>query len=89
MSGALNRPDYAEHFCRKALEGHPDDVAALNNLGNVYRSGGRYDEALNGFDRAIRLAPREAALYHGRGLAYLDLRRDADALADQDGIEAG
>jgi tetratricopeptide (TPR) repeat protein len=48
-----------------------------NNLFNV----GRYMEALNAFDRAIRLDPNYPDAYEGRGSVLYQLERYAEALA--------
>ncbi len=48
-----------------------------NNLFNV----GRYMEALNAFDRAIRFDPSYADAYEGRGSVLYQLERYAEALA--------
>jgi len=53
--------------------------SAHNNLGFVYYSTGRYEEAAEQYEKAIELAP-EDAMYHGNlGDAYRQLGRREDA----------
>ena len=40
---------------------------------------GRYPAAIEQFTQAIQLAPTFAEIYHDRGLAFANLRRDDDA----------
>ena len=40
---------------------------------------GRYPAAIEQFTQAIQLAPTFAEVYHDRGLAFANLRRDDDA----------
>ncbi|GAC1357419.1 MAG: hypothetical protein NVSMB38_39760 [Ktedonobacteraceae bacterium] len=49
--------------------------------GNFMFNTGRYIEALNAFDRAIRLDPTYADAYEGRGSVLYQLERYAEALA--------
>lgn len=51
----------AERAYRRAAELRPDDDRAWNNLGNVLAAGGRFDEALTAYDRAIAAHPASAA----------------------------
>ncbi len=49
--------------------------------GNTFFNTGRYMEALNAFDRAIRIDPMFADAYEGRGSVLYLLERHAEALA--------
>lgn len=50
----------AEHFWRRALDGHPHYVLALRNLGVLYVRQGRFAEALAQADQLSRLCPGDA-----------------------------
>jgi Flp pilus assembly protein TadD len=68
----------AEPLLQAAIRIHPSG-GAHNNLGFVYYSTGRFEEAAEQYEKAIQLAP-EDAMYHGNlGDAYRQLGRRADA----------
>ncbi|WP_369025822.1 sulfotransferase [Qipengyuania sp. RANM35] len=48
---------------RRAIEADPNDLAALNNLGNIYAELGEVEEAITAFEQAITLAPVEVPIY--------------------------
>lgn len=54
--------DAAIEAYRRVLDLHPDDRAALNNLGLLYRNSGDLDAAADLFERAIRRAPPSAVV---------------------------
>src|SRR5581483_6867512 len=62
----------------------PDHVEALCNRGLALRGLGRLQEALDGFDRAIMLAPAYPDAHNGRGVVLVDLKRFEEALASFD-----
>jgi cytochrome c-type biogenesis protein CcmH len=47
----------------------PDDGEAWSALASGYFESGRFDEAITAYDKALDLAPRQAALWSGRGEA--------------------
>jgi len=51
----LKRLDVAEQAFRRAVEAHPDSVAALNNLAQTLSDLGRDEEALNYVQKAVAL----------------------------------
>jgi tetratricopeptide (TPR) repeat protein len=59
-----------------------DDVAALVRRGDAYRKTNQHDRAIQEYNEAIRLAPKEALAYFNRGLAYEALGHDVNALVD-------
>jgi len=60
-------------------------AAAHTNRANAYFRKGDADHALADYNEAIRLDPKLADAYNGRGNVYHDLKRDLDrALADYD-----
>ncbi|MBI2218085.1 MAG: tetratricopeptide repeat protein [Candidatus Rokubacteria bacterium] len=50
--------------------------------GIAYYRGGQYEAALQAFDEAVRLAPREASTWNNRALARLRMGQTTGALAD-------
>jgi serine/threonine-protein kinase len=70
--------EQAEPLLEATIRIRPSD-GAHNNLGFVYYSTGRYEEAAEQYEKAIQLAP-EDAMYHGNlGDAYRQLGRRDDA----------
>jgi len=61
---------------------NPNDPQAFNMRGSVYGQGGRYQEALNDFNKAISLDSNYAQAYSNRGLIYRQTNRLDLAFAD-------
>jgi tetratricopeptide (TPR) repeat protein len=59
-------------------------VRALVNKGETLGTLGRYDEAINAYDRALTLAPTDATAWHNRAVALFAVNRWDDALAALD-----
>jgi tetratricopeptide (TPR) repeat protein len=57
---SLGRYSEAASDYRAVLAAEPNDPAAWNNLGNVASAEGNWQEALDSYGRAVRLAPGEA-----------------------------
>ncbi|HEX6832213.1 MAG TPA: aspartyl/asparaginyl beta-hydroxylase domain-containing protein [Rudaea sp.] len=53
----LGAHEQAVQLLERAVAGGPADAQLLNNLGNAYRSCGRFDEARGAFARALETAP--------------------------------
>lgn len=66
---------------RAAALAQPHQPAAQASLAQALLALGLHEEALRNFDRALRLAPREAGLHNNRGTALRELQRPAEALA--------
>jgi tetratricopeptide (TPR) repeat protein len=49
--------EQAEHFLRRAVAVRPDDAAACTNYGNVLEGLNRLHEALDCFERALKVKP--------------------------------
>lgn len=65
----------------EAVRGAPDDVRLLVDLGWAYREAERFREALDTFDRVIRLDPHLAAGHYGHGMCCVSLDDYAAAAA--------
>ena len=52
------------------LSAAPNSATTLNNLGSLYLSERRWDEALDTLTKAIAVDPALANAYNGRGVAY-------------------
>lgn len=74
---SLSAGDYAaaEAGFRKVLAAQPNHVGALGNLGVVYSRSSRFDQAIDVYQRALRIAPADRGLLLNLGLAYT--RQDA------------
>ncbi len=66
-----NMPE-AQRVYEKAVSLDPAFVDARRNLGSAYAMQGRYKEAINQFQEAIKYAPDQAVLYFFLGSAYKD-----------------
>ena len=64
------------------IQRNPNDPQAYNMRGSVYGQGGRFQEALADFDRAISLDPNYAQAYANRGLIYRQTNKGDLAVAD-------
>ncbi len=78
----LDRHQDAERAFQSALEIEPNWVPALVNLADFYRGRNRDAEAGPLLDRAVELAPGNAAVRFARGLLLVRLGRSAAALED-------
>lgn len=78
----LNRGKFAEAIAVLAplCQEHPDDVAALLNLGIAYHRAGQHTRASEQFQRVLLLRPQEAR-------AYLNLAAAENALGHVDKAE--
>jgi tetratricopeptide (TPR) repeat protein len=66
------------------LKHNPNVLEALNNRGNAYNFKGRYDLALEDFNRGIELQPAYKNFYNNRAQSYFQLDSFELALADLD-----
>jgi predicted O-linked N-acetylglucosamine transferase (SPINDLY family) len=73
----------AETLIAAALKLQPRDGGALANYGNVLTLLGRFEEALESYDRALSVAP-DAETLRNRAQALQSLNRPGEALASYD-----
>lgn len=62
------------------VEQRPNDVGALNDLGNLLRYAGRRDEAESTYRRALELDANRASTHFNLGLLLQEMGKQADAL---------
>jgi len=68
--------------CEAALKMKPDQANILDSRGFVLLRLGRYQEAVDSYDRALALRPKVAESLYGRGLARRRVGQSAEAEAD-------
>jgi len=71
---ALKRGDFAtaQDIFRKALEISPDNPAAAYNVGEIFFSNQKIDEAITYFELAAKIKKDWPKVYHRLGLVYLN-----------------
>ena len=81
---ALKRGDFeaAQGFFRRALEISPEDPAAAYNVGEIFFSNQKIDDAISYFELAIKIESNWPKAYHRLGLAYLNKGDLPKALAN-------
>jgi tetratricopeptide (TPR) repeat protein len=72
----------AESEYRAAVQLDSGVAVFHENLGLVLRLSERYDEAVESYSSALELDDQRPYSWLGRGLAYYNLRRDAEAIPD-------
>ena len=65
---------------QEIIKQHPDFAAAFNNLGTIYYSQSKFQNAMDAFYKAIDLQPDYADAYYNLGLAYSRLHRYDEAM---------
>lgn len=65
---------------RQATAHQPDDALTCFNLGMALGQQGQYDEAIEAFDRALKVYEEWSEAHYSRGLALLAREREDDAL---------
>jgi eukaryotic-like serine/threonine-protein kinase len=73
------RMDEAEAQLRLSAKYAPENAGVMRNLGRIYRMQGKYAEAVDIFQQAIRIQP-SARNYNSQGLAYYYMHRYRDAI---------
>ncbi len=72
--------DRAEESYRKAIELDPALVSAYNGLGGAFKAGGRVDEAIAAWEKAVELAPDFDFPIYNLGVAHLEKGNKTRAL---------
>src|SRR4030095_16979424 len=62
---------------QKALQLSPDHTIDLNNIGNAYRQGKRWEEAKTAFERALKINAEDADANYGLAMVYA-ANKDSD-----------
>jgi predicted O-linked N-acetylglucosamine transferase (SPINDLY family) len=70
----------AEALIRRAIELKPADPTFHNNLGELYRRGGRNDEAIRCYLRAVEIAPAFPDVHYNLGIALDAAGRAQEAI---------
>ncbi len=68
-------PDSAEAQCRAALEVGPDDPGVLQNLGAALLEQRRWQEAVDSYERVLRLAGDDLPAHLGLAFGFVGLRQ--------------
>ncbi|MBU2551484.1 MAG: response regulator [Proteobacteria bacterium] len=74
------RPDLAEKYYRMALE-RTLDLRTLNQLGMALRAQGKWLEAIQEYNRALKISPGNAGIFFNIGRAYLQGHQERDAVS--------
>jgi tetratricopeptide (TPR) repeat protein len=72
----------AERAYREVLKDDPDNPDLYDGLGSSLLMQGKIKDALEQFDKAVKISPKKASYRINRGLAYMELARYADAEED-------
>ena len=81
---SIGNAQAAVDICTLILAKVPNNAGVYNNRGNLLQMLGRFDEAMDSYDEAIRLNPYYADVYNNRGAIFQKARRYGDALANYD-----
>jgi len=75
----------------QAYRGMPDDYRVINNLAVAYEATGRFDEALESYQKALQMAPdsRDLRRNYARFVEFYQSFRPQPAQAQEDGAEDG
>jgi tetratricopeptide (TPR) repeat protein len=61
---------------------NPVDATAYNNRGAAYAKSNKHEQAIEDYNKAIKLNPDYATAYNNRGVAYTDLNKHEKAIED-------
>lgn len=80
-------PEQAEKFLRRALEAKGDsigrdDLGTFNRLGLALRKQGKWEQALEEYTKALRVAPDDENLYYNMGMACAEGKDFREARAN-------
>lgn len=80
VNGMLGDIEAAGECCRRAIDMQPDFCEAHVNLGHVYLSQGRHEDALGQYQAAVKLNPQHAAALSGFGNVLTTLGKHEEAV---------
>ena len=66
---------HAENLYKEILEINPNDVATLNNLGNVLKESRKYEEAIFHYEKALITKPQDIITNYNLGLLFKELKK--------------
>lgn len=75
----VEKIEQAQASCLKALELNPELAEGHAALGDLYRKTGRFDEAINEYELALKVDNRQAVAWRGLGQALAELEREREA----------
>src|SRR5205085_5955723 len=81
--------DEARAACDTRLRIAPDDPETLDSRGLVYLKQGRFQDAWDDYDCAVRINPYGISWLYGRGIAALRLGRTEEGRRDIELAESG
>ncbi|HUN55597.1 MAG TPA: tetratricopeptide repeat protein [Smithella sp.] len=70
----------SETLWKTTIAKNPACFLAHEELGNIYKEKGQFDEAINQYQETIRLNPGYAGAYYNRGIAYAKLEQYQPAI---------
>jgi Flp pilus assembly protein TadD len=72
---------------KNALNTAPSYAPSYNNLGIIYATQGKFDEAVALFKKAIQLTPKNPKYHRNMALAYLQQGKTAEAEATMENLK--
>ncbi len=78
--------DGAKADIERAIQLNPSNAYAYDNLGDMYREWGKYNDAINAYGQAIRVDPKFLSAYFNRGLTYERMNNPNNARADYETV---
>jgi tetratricopeptide (TPR) repeat protein len=77
--GAEHEICVEEEKLSRQVEINPRSATTWEALGTLYKTAGRYEEAIEAFEQAISIAPTEVSYHHNLGLVYAAQGNNKDA----------
>jgi tetratricopeptide (TPR) repeat protein len=77
-------PEVSERYLRQSLEARKgmldkSDIETFNRLGITLRKQGKWDQAIEEYRKALKIAPNDAGLYYNIAMAHVEGRQYQDA----------
>lgn len=69
------------HLCR-VIELNPNHDVAYQNMGNIELKKGKFEKAVENYNKAYSLNPKNIEIFHNRGLAYEMLNQKSLAISN-------